>query len=69
MNTQGYRMHAILRRHARQHQRGECRTMEALAIALWAIPTGALILMLAAAAADAMTGAEYVLTFVRWVRQ
>lgn len=68
MNIVGYKTHAIIHRHARQHQREERRGMQALASVLWAIPTGCLLLMLAMAAADAMTGAEYVSTFARWVR-
>lgn len=68
MNTQTFTERAILARHARQHQREERRAMQGLAAVLWAIPTGLLLLMLAAAYVDAFTGAQYVASFVQWVR-
>lgn len=68
MNLVGYKTHALLARHARQHQRQEARSMQFLAGLLWSIPTGLLLLMLAAIAADAVTGAQYVSTFVQWAR-
>lgn len=66
--NQGYRTHALIRRHARSHQRRERRSVEMLGAVVGSIGWVAFAGLLGVAFADTLTGIDTLAQFINWLR-